>query len=51
MGRELAVKAVQDGSLGSDLGSLSADVLRTRLVDDVGVVLDYICMHNRHIYR
>lgn len=40
---ELSVEAVQDGALRRHLRGLSAHVLRTRLVDDVRVVLNYVC--------
>ena len=41
--RELAVEAVQDGALRRDLGSLSAHILRARLVDDLVVAANDIC--------
>ena len=41
--RELAVEAVEDGALRRDLSSLSANILVAGLVDDVRVVLDYVC--------
>ena len=44
--RELAVEAVQDGTLRRDLGSFSAHILSARLVDDLVVAANDIC--NRH---
>ena len=41
--RELAVEAVQDGTLRRDLGSFSAHILGARLVDDLVVAANDIC--------
>ena len=43
MRRELAVEAMEDRALRSDLGGLSTEVRSASLVDDSGVVLNDIC--------
>ena len=44
---ELAVEAVEDGALRHNLRGLSANILGARLVNDVTVVLDNICVQKR----
>ena len=42
--RELAIETVKDWALWNNLGCLSSNSLSTRLIDNVCVVLDDICL-------